>query len=69
MRYKSSNLITPLVESILSDKPTGSTCILTVTNYEALQVTGLLINNGMKAKLIQSNEGFNLYNLLEGDIS
>ena len=65
VRYKSSNLITPLVESILSDKPTGSTCILTVTNYEALQVTGLLINNGMKAKLIQSNEGFNLYNLLE----
>lgn len=30
-----------------------------------MQITGLLINNGMQAKLIQSNEGFNLYDLLE----
>lgn len=32
---------------------------------EALQITGLLVKNGMQAKLIQSNDGFNLYNLLE----
>ena len=25
----------------------------------------MLVNNGMQAKLIQSNEGFNLYNLFE----
>ncbi len=44
---------------------TGTTCVLTKTNEEALQITGLLLKNGMQAKLIQSNDGFSLYNLLE----
>ena len=35
------------------------------TNEEALQIAGLLVRNRMKAKLIQSNDGFNLYNLSE----
>lgn len=65
VKYKSTNLITPLVNDILSAELAGSTCILTKTNEEALQITGLLMKNGMKAKLIQSNEGFNMYNLLE----
>ena len=34
-------------------------------NKEALNITGLLIKNGFKAKLIQTNDGFNLNNLLE----
>jgi ATP-dependent DNA helicase RecQ len=38
---------------------------LTKTNDEALQITGLLLKNGMQAKLIQSNDGFSLQNLLE----
>lgn len=63
--YWSSNLATPLVNYILSAQLTGSTCILTRTNQEAVQVTGLLLKNGLPAKLIQSNEGFNIYNLLE----
>ncbi|MBP5780823.1 MAG: ATP-dependent helicase, partial [Clostridia bacterium] len=41
------------------------TCILTSTNDEALRVMGLLLDNGMQAKLIQTNDGFNLYNLAE----
>jgi len=65
VRYKSSNLITPVVNDILNTDLSGTTCVLTKSNEEALQITGLLIKNGMKAKLIQSNEGFNLYNLLE----
>lgn len=65
VRYRSFNLITPLVEDILSTDLAGSTCVLTKTNEEALQITGLLVKSGMKAKLIQSNEEFNLYNLLE----
>ena len=65
IRYRSSNLITPLVNHIRSTPLTGSTCILTSTNEEALKVTGLLLKNGMQAKLIQSNEGFNMYNLVE----
>ena len=65
VRYSSGNLITPVVEDILSQELIGSTCVLTRTNEEALQITGLLVNNRMQAKLIQSNDGFNLYNLLE----
>ncbi|HZK52753.1 MAG TPA: ATP-dependent helicase, partial [Desulfosporosinus sp.] len=65
VQYTSSNLITPLVDDILSEGLTGTSCVLTKTNEEALQITGLLLKNGMQAKLIQSNDGFNMYNLLE----
>lgn len=54
-----------MVDNILSEDLAGTTCVLTKTNDEALQITGLLLKNGMQAKLIQSNEGFSLYNLLE----
>jgi ATP-dependent DNA helicase RecQ len=53
------------VADILNAELIGSTCILTKTNDEALQITGLLLNNKMPAKLIQTNDGFNLYNLNE----
>jgi len=43
----------------------GSTCILTQTNEEAMILTGLLKHKGIDAKLIQSNDGFNLQNLYE----
>lgn len=65
VRYQYENLITPLVNDILATGLTGTTCVLTQTNEEALQITGLLLKKGMQAKLIQSNEGFSLYNLLE----
>src|SRR5690349_15411606 len=44
---------------------TGSTCVLTRTNDEAVRITGLLIKNGFAAKLIQTNDGFKLHNLKE----
>lgn len=65
VRYKSENLISPLVQDILTAELTGTTCILTKTNEESLQITGLLLKNGIQAKLIQTNDGFNLYNLSE----
>lgn len=65
VRYQSGNLITPLVHDILNTGLTGTACVLTKTNEEALQITGLLLKNGMQAKLIQSNDGFSLYNLSE----
>lgn len=65
VRYKSGNLISPLVQDILTTELTGTTCVLTKTNEEALQITGLLLKNEMQAKLIQTNDGFNLYNLSE----
>lgn len=65
VRYLSNNLIIPLVNDILTTDLTGTTCVLTKTNEEASQITGLLLKNGMQAKLIQTNDGFSLYNLNE----
>lgn len=64
-RYQSGNLVTPLVNQLLKTDLAGTTCVLTKTNDEALQATGLLLKHGMPAKLIQTNDGFNLYNLVE----
>lgn len=65
VRYQSGNLITPLVHDIIKTGLIGTTCVLTKTNDEALQITGLLLKHDMQAKLIQTNDGFSLYNLLE----
>ncbi len=65
VRYQSGHLIAPLVRGIIATGLSGTTCVLTKTNEEALQITGLLLKNNMQAKLIQSNEGFSLYNLDE----
>ena len=65
VHYKHSNLITPLIEDILSTGLSGTTCVLTHKNEEAFQVAGLLTKRGLQAKLIQSNDGFSLYNLAE----
>ncbi|MBX2960111.1 MAG: RecQ family ATP-dependent DNA helicase [Flavobacteriales bacterium] len=65
IRYQTGNLINPLIQDILSTGLSGTTCILTKTNEEALQITGLLLKNDVQAKLIQSNDGFSLYNLNE----
>uniref|UniRef100_UPI00261B077D 3'-5' exonuclease n=1 Tax=Flavobacterium sp. TaxID=239 RepID=UPI00261B077D len=64
-QYSTNNLIVPLANSVLNTDLKGSTCILTKTNDEAMLLTGLLIKNGLPAKLIQSNDGFNLTNLYE----
>jgi ATP-dependent DNA helicase RecQ len=65
VRYQSNNLITPLVNDIITTDLIGTTCVLTKTNTEALRITGLLLKNGIQAKLIQTNDGFSLFNLLE----
>ena len=64
-QHKNANLILPLVQDVLDFPLRGSTCVLTKTNEEALLITGLLAHHHRQARLIQSNEGFNLYNLFE----
>jgi hypothetical protein len=44
---------------------TGSTVLLTHTNDQAATLTALLCKMSVKAKLIQGNDDFNLYNLKE----
>jgi ATP-dependent DNA helicase RecQ len=65
VRYHSRHLVSPLVQDLVSTRLTGTTCVLTHTNEEALQAAGLLLENRMPATLVQTSEGFNLYNLLE----
>ena len=65
VRYRSAHLITPLVQDLLRAELTGTSCVLTRTNKEALQITGLLLKEGRQAQLIQTNDGFNLYHLFE----
>ena len=60
-----SNLEQPIVNGILARKHKGSVCVLTSTNDEALKVLGLLNKNNVPAKLIQSTDGFQIYNLVE----
>lgn len=65
LRYLHNNLLVPFIEDLSGTELVGSTCVLTQTNDEALQVTGLLLQRGIPARLIQTNEGFYLYDLVE----
>ncbi len=65
VKHRSNQLVTPVVEQVINFGLSGSTCILTKTNDEALQITGLLVRKGVPARLIQTNDGFSLYNLWE----
>jgi ATP-dependent DNA helicase RecQ len=65
IKYVSANLVRPTIDNVLSTDLSGTTCVLTTKNDEALEITGLLISNGLPARLIQSNDSFNLRNLLE----
>ena len=64
-RYKYNRFISPLVDNIISTDLSGSTCVLTNTNEEAQQIYGLLLKHRQQAKLIHSNDTFNLYDLIE----
>lgn len=63
--YSSQQLVRALSIKIKSRKTEGTTCVLTHTNADAFLITGLLLKTGVKAKLIQSNDHFNLSNLYE----
>lgn len=65
IKHKSAHLITPLVNDILNSGLSGSTCVLTKTNDQAMQINGLLFKNGLPSKLIQTNESFSLFNIIE----
>lgn len=65
INFNSNNLIVPLVREILNSALMGSSCVLTRTNDEALLVVGQLIKCGIKARLIESNDGFSLFDMDE----
>ena len=63
--HTSANMELAVVNELLAAGQTGKTCVLTNTNEEALRILGLLLKHGRKARLIQSLDGFRLYDLLE----
>ena len=64
-KYVSRNLEVPLVTQLASRQDAGTRCVLTATNDEALRVMGLLTMREMPARLIQSNDEFDLTRLAE----
>lgn len=64
-KYTGKHIIGATVQDVLTSDLVGTSCVLTQTNHEALQVAGLLNKEGLPAKIIQTNEGFSLHNLLE----
>lgn len=65
VRHTSNHIPVALVEDLASCRPEGSLCILTHTNDQAMQLVSLLRQQGLPGRLIQSNDRFNLLNLLE----
>lgn len=65
-RHAGRNLAYPVVNAVAENGSTDKTvCILTHTNEEALSVIGSLHQRGIPCRLIQSNDGFSLYDLAE----
>ncbi len=65
VRHHSDQLILPLLEHIKRIKPSGTACVLTHSNEEAVLMTTLLRQEGLPARLIVHKEGFALRDLLE----
>jgi ATP-dependent DNA helicase RecQ len=59
------NIEIPTVNMIQKIRPSGLTCIIVITNKEALTIVGLLNKNGIIARRIQNNMKFDLNNLAE----
>lgn len=64
-QYESEHLEIPLVESVLATYNKERACVLTNRNEEAARVVGLLTKQGLRAKLIQSTDGFRFSNIAE----
>ncbi len=64
-RHYGRHMETAVVGQILATCGKDQCCLLTKTNDEALQLTGLLLKKGVRASLIQSMEHFRLFDLLE----
>jgi ATP-dependent DNA helicase RecQ len=69
VRHTSRYLEVPVVQCVKSTFKGGSACVLTNTNNEAAGIVGLLLKEGINAKLVQSSDnkrnGFKLCNVAE----
>ena len=65
IRYSSEHLYLPIINQLKNNGINGSVCVMTNTNEEAVQMTGLLLKEGFRAKLIQTGGSFRLTDLAE----
>lgn len=65
VRHSSCNFEQAIVNDIISRHLQGKTAVLTFTNEDALVIMAMLKRQNINAKLVQSNENFNLYDLKE----
>ena len=63
--HRAFNYEQAIVNEIVTDDYGGRTCVLALTNEDALILSALLNRNGRKTRLIQSKEGFSLTDLAE----
>ena len=63
--HRANVMYEPLVQSLLNRRASGTVCVLTQTNEEALILTALLRKKGINSKLLQSVDGFHFFNLAE----
>ncbi len=64
-RHRSLELYQPVVNELLKRRGTGTTCVLTQKNDEAVILTALLRRNGLDGRLIQSLDGFPFWKIAE----
>jgi len=62
---KSENPIWSVICDIIDTPLSGSTCVFTFSNQEVWEIAEMLINKNKAVKIIQSNDGFPLFNILE----
>lgn len=65
IRHASRYMYQPLVAGLIAHKGSGTSCVLTQTNEEAVILVALLRKHGVQSKLVQSMEGFRFTNLAE----
>ncbi len=63
--YSMGNIEEPMIDHLAHHLSDSSVCVMAATNDEVFRILGLLLKRGIRAKLIQSNEEFSLYNLAE----
>ena len=64
-RHASGYIYRPLVDEIVQQHDTGTTCVLTQTNEEAVIMVALLRKHQLNSKLIQSMDEFKFWNMAE----
>ncbi|MDR0517967.1 MAG: RecQ family ATP-dependent DNA helicase, partial [Fibromonadaceae bacterium] len=62
---KSEYPIWSVVHDVLETSLSGSTCVLANTNQEVWEIAGMLSTSKRAVKIIQSNDGFDLFDILE----